>query len=206
MKFRLIPLPYTSATGSRRRAGIFGLLLFAAGAPALAPAGPARLTHVRQTPPPVENGSAERVAHLNPAQLLRLSLRLESRHVEEERKFLEELQTKGSPEYHHFLSAEEWARRFGPSEKDEQAVVDWAKSQGLTVTRRFPNRLAIAAEGPVSTVEHAFHITINLYQLGGKTFFSTDRDPEIPSSLAGIIQSVGGLDNLQVLHPLGKTE
>jgi kumamolisin len=146
------------------------------------------------------------VGHYHPAQLLRLTLGLRHPHLEEERRFLEELQTKGSPEFHHFLTAEEWTRRFGPSEQDEQAVVDWAKSQGLTVTHRFPNRLLVDVEGSVSTIEHAFHITINSYQLGSKSFFSTDRDPEIPSRLTPIIQSVGGLNNLEVLHPAGKSK
>jgi kumamolisin len=163
-------------------------------------------THLRQTPIPVENGSAQLIEHYHPAQLLRLTLGLRHPHMDEERQFLEDLQTKGSPDFHHFLSPEEWTERFGPSRQDEQAVVDWARSQGLTVTHRFPNRLLVDVEGSVSTIEKAFHITINLYQLGSKSFFSTDRDPEIPSHLSRIIQSVGGLNNLQVLRPAGRSK
>ena len=47
-------------------------------------------------------------------------------------------------------------RRFSPSAADEQAVLDWAKSQGLTVTQRFPNRMLVNLEAPVARLEKAF--------------------------------------------------
>ena len=136
--------------------------------------------------------------------MLRLTLGLQPPHVEEERQFLESLETKGSHDFHQFLSAEEWTKRFDPSVEDEQAVVDWANSQGLTVSRRFPNRLIVDVEAPVAAVEKAFNVTINSYQLDTKTFFSNDRDPQIPSNLTNILHSVGGLNNLEVLHPANR--
>jgi hypothetical protein len=156
------------------------------------------------TPPAVVNGSAKLVQHYNPSQMLRLTLGLQPPHMTEEKQFLEDLQTKGSPDFHHFLSPEEWSKRFDPSEQDEQAVVDWAKAHSLNVTHRFSNRLLVDVEGPASTIEKAFNVTINLYQLDTKSGYANDRDPEIPSSLTGIIQSVGGLNNLQVLRPANK--
>jgi hypothetical protein len=133
--------------------------------------------------------------------MLRLVIGLKPPNMEQEEQFLREIQTKGSPEFHHFLTPEEWSKRFDPSEEDEQAVVDWAKAQGLTVTHRFPNRLLVDVEGPVATIERALNLTINTYQLGAKSFFSADRDPEIPSRLSQVVQSVGGLNSLQVLSP-----
>jgi len=160
---------------------------------------------VRETPPQVLDGTATLVQHYNPNQMLRLAIGLQPPHQDQERQFLQELGTKGSPEFHHFLTAEEWSKRFDPSPEDEQAVVDWAKSQGLNVTHRFPNRLIVDVEGPVSTIEKAFGLTMNVYQLGAKSFFSADRDPVIAASLTNVIQSVGGLNNLQVLHPANKS-
>ena len=159
---------------------------------------------VRETPPQVLDGSATLVQHYNSNQMLRLAIGLQPPHPDEERQFLEEIAKKDSPEFHHFLTAEEWSQRFGPSADDEQAVVDWAKSQGLNVTNRFPNRLIVDIEAPVSTIEKAFGLTINQYQLGAKSFFSSDRDPVIPSHLTNVVQSVGGLNSLQVLRPAGK--
>jgi hypothetical protein len=36
-------------------------------------------------------------------------------------------------------------------------VVDWAKSQGLSITYRFPNRLLVDAESTAATIEKALN-------------------------------------------------
>jgi hypothetical protein len=159
----------------------------------------------RQTPPSVADGTAKLVEHYNPSQMLRLVIGLRPPHPDEEEQFLRDLQDKTSPNFHHFLTAQEWNARFAPSVQDEQAVVDWAQSQGLTVTQRYPNRLMVNVEAPAGDIERALHVTINHYQQGAKVFFSNDRDPVIPSNLAGVVQSVGGLNSLQVLHPSNKS-
>lgn len=156
------------------------------------------------TPKTVQNGTATLAGHYDPNKMLRLTIGLQPPHVEEERQFLESLQTKRSHDYHQFLSAEEWTRRFDPSVEDEQAVVDWLTAQGLTVTQRFPNRLLVGVEGTAGTIEKAFGVTLNSYQVGTKTVRSNDRDPQIPSNLANIIHSVGGLNNLEMMHPANK--
>jgi hypothetical protein len=158
---------------------------------------------VRETPRQVRNGSAQLVQHYS-GQMLRLVIGIKHPNMEQEEQFLVQLQTKGSPEFHHFLTADEWNTRFGPSESDEQAVVDWAKSQGLTITHRFPNRLLVDVEGPVATIEKAFGLSINSYLVDGQSRFSNDRDPAIPASLSGVIQSVGGLNNVLRMEPVNK--
>jgi YVTN family beta-propeller protein len=156
------------------------------------------------TPPRVLDGTAKLVGHFNPSQMLRLVFGVHPPHMAEEEQFLIDLHTKGSPQFHHFLTAEEWDARFAPSTEDEQAVVDWAEGQGFTVTHRYPNRLLVDVEAPVATTERAFDVTINSYQLGASFFFSNDRDPLLPVSLLSIIHSVDGLNNLQVMHSVMK--
>ncbi len=163
-----------------------------------------RTTFEPETLREVQNGTATLVEHYNPNQMLRLTLGLQPPHVAEERQFLDELQTVGKKQYHQFLTSEEWTRRFDPSVEEEQAVVDWATAQGLTVTHRFPNRLIVDVEGTSATIEKAFNVTMNRYQVGAKTFFANDRDPVVPSNLQGIIRSVGGLQNLQTMRPANK--
>jgi hypothetical protein len=154
-----------------------------------------------QTPPPVLDGTAKLVQPANTSQTLRIVLGMERPHAAEEEQFLRDLHTKGSKDYRHFLTAEEWNARFGPSKQNEQAVVDWAKSQGLTVTARFPHRLLVAVEGPVKLLQNAFNVTINNYQIGNEVHFSNDRDPQITGSTSGLVHSVTGLNDIQVLQP-----
>ena len=204
---RLFPLSLVPSPDWKSLVAVILLLMVATGfssRPAMAQA-PDMTRLTGHTPNVVMDGTAKLVGHYNPNQMLRLVIGLQPPHMAEEEQFLEELQTKGSPQFHHFLTAEEWNARFAPSAQDEQAVVDWATAQGLTPTYRYPNRLLVDVEAPIAMIEKAFNVTINSYQLDATTTsFSNDRDPAIPASLAGIIHSVGGLNNLQVLRPANK--
>lgn len=153
------------------------------------------------TPIEVLNGSATLVGSFDPNQMLRVVIGLQPPNWAEEQQFLEELHTPGSPNFLKFLTQDEWNARFSPSVQDEQAVVDWATSQGLQVAHRYPNRLTVSLVGTAAALQKAFAVQINNYQLGTTTFFSNDHDPVIPASLATIVRSVSGLNSLQVLHP-----
>ena len=155
------------------------------------------------TPHEVREGAALAVGHYNPGQKLRLALNIQPPHLAEEDQFIRDLVTKGSPSFHHFLTQDEWNARFAPSAADEQAVVSWAQTVGLTVTKRYPNRLLVDVEGNVDTIERAFGVTINNYQVRGEVDFSNDRDPVIPAHLSGIISGIAGLNSIERVHRVG---
>lgn len=153
-----------------------------------------------QTPAAVQNGKAQLLGQYDPGQKLRLVFGLQPPHLQEEEQFLRELQDRDSPLFHKYLSAEEWNERFAPSVQDEQALVDWATSQGLTITQRYPNRLLVDVEATVAVIQKAFGVNINRYQVGGAAFYSNDRDPSIPASLAVTVHSLLGLNSVEVMH------
>ncbi|MGD0359829.1 MAG: protease pro-enzyme activation domain-containing protein [Bryobacteraceae bacterium] len=150
-------------------------------------------------PPAVVKGTAVAAGSFSSTQMLRLVFGLQHPHMAEEEQFLVDLNTKGSPEYRHFLTADEWNARFSPSPQDEQAVVDWAQAQGFTITNRFANRLLVDVEAPVSVIERALAVKINSYAMGGASHYSNDRNPVVPAALSHIVHSVGGLNNIQVM-------
>ena len=152
-------------------------------------------------PKQVEDGTAIMAGHYNSEQMIRLTIGLQTPHPAEEEQFLQELQIKSSPQFHKYLTADQWNARFAPSVQDEQAVVNWAQSQGLTVTHRFPHRLLVDVEGTMGTIEKALSVTMNSYQIGTASYFSNDRNPQIPASLNGIVHDIEGLNNIQVMHP-----
>ncbi len=160
-----------------------------------------------QTPAAVITHSARLVGPYDQTQKLRVTFGLKPPKVEEERRLIEEIYREGSPQFHKFLTAKEWNDRFAPSAADEEAVVHWATSQGLRVTRRFPNRLVVDTEAPVAQIQRVLGVNINRYQWNGATVFSNDRDPVIPAQLAGIVGSVAGLNSMEVMLPhAGATE
>ncbi|MGA3080108.1 MAG: Ig-like domain repeat protein, partial [Terracidiphilus sp.] len=154
----------------------------------------------KHTAPQVLDGSAVRVGHYSPEKMLRLVLAIKPPHMAEEEQFLKDLQTKGSPNFHKFLTPEEWNARFAPSAEDERKVVDWAVSQGFTVTNRYNHRLIVDVEAPAGVIENAFGVTINNYQYRDEIDFANDMDPMLPTSLSGIVYNVQGLNNIQREH------
>ena len=159
-----------------------------------------QMVTIPQVPLAVQDGSAHYLGPYDPQQMLRLDIILKPPHMEEETEFLRELQDPQSPEFRQFLSASEWNARFAPSAGNEQAVVTWAQTQGLTITRRYPNRLVVALEAPVATIQKAFDVAINSYRIETDAYFSNDHDPAIPASLGNIVLTVGGLNNIEVAH------
>ena len=153
------------------------------------------------TPKQVQSGEAKLVGPYNPSSMLRLAISIKAPKMAEEEQFLKELQDKNSPNFHKYLTPAQWNARFAPAQQDEQAVVDWATSKGFTITARYPNRLMVNVEGTVDTIQKAFNITINHYQVNGQVEFSNDRDPEIPENLQGIVQFVDGLNSIVRMRP-----
>ena len=52
------------------------------------------------------------------------------------KKMLDQQQDKSSPNYHHWLSPEQFGEQFGPSTQDVQAVTTWLQSHGFEVSLR----------------------------------------------------------------------
>ncbi|HTI98743.1 MAG TPA: protease pro-enzyme activation domain-containing protein [Dongiaceae bacterium] len=115
--------------------------------------------------------------------------------------FLKDVYDPSSPNYRHFLSTAEFASRFGPSEADYQAVMDFAQSHGLTVKKIYANRMVVDVTGPAANVENAFGVTLRVYPRPAEkgTFYAPDTAPSVPASLP--ILDVSGLSSYSRPHP-----
>ena len=87
--------------------------------------------HVR---PAVASGQAAQVGVLPSTQRLNLAIMLPLRNQGELTAFLTRLYDSSSPDYHQFLTVAQFTEQFGPTQQDYQAVVAFAKANGLTVT------------------------------------------------------------------------
>jgi kumamolisin len=137
--------------------------------------------------------------------MMRLVFALQPPHLAEEKQFVQDVQTKGNPLFHRFLTQAEWIARFAPAAEDQQAVVDWAQSEGFTITNRYPNRMLVNVEAPVGTIEKALQVQINNYLTGQETFYSNDRSPSIPAHLSAIVQEILGMNSLAIFQPMNGT-
>ena len=147
------------------------------------------------------------VARLKPAgrldaeRHLRLAISLPLRNQQALADLLRQLQDPASQHYHKYLTPTQFARRFGPSERDYAAVAAFAQAHGLAVTRKHPNRVIMDVEGAVPDIETAFHFTMRTYRhpREHRQFYAPDADPalDLPVPVLGI----SGLDNYEPPRP-----
>ena len=126
---------------------------------------------------------------------LQLALELPLRNTDALTNLLQQIYDPSSPNYHHYLSTEEFTEQFGPTEEDYQKVKDFATANGLTISATHPNRMVLDVTGKASDVERAFSVTLRTYHhpTESRDFYAPNVDPSVPVTLP--IQEVGGLDN-----------
>jgi len=109
--------------------------------------------------------------------------------------FLAEQQSQSSPNYHQWLTPEQFADRFGLSGSDLQKVSGWLSSQGFSVNQVARGRHWITFSGTAAQVGSALHTEIHRYVSNGESHIANSTDPSIPAALAGVVSGFTGLND-----------
>ena len=115
--------------------------------------------------------------------------------------FLAEQRNPGSPDYHRWLTPEQFGERFGLSSGDLAKVKAWLESQRLTVHDIARGHHWITFSGTAGTVGRAFHTSIHRYRVGGKLHYANATAPSIPAAFEKVVAGVAGLHDF-VPQPL----
>ncbi len=110
------------------------------------------------------------------------------------RKLLDEQQSKGSPNYHRWLTPTQFGEQFGPSDGDMQTITLWLQSHGFQVGST-KGRSVLEFSGSASQVKEAFHTTIHKYIVKGEQHWANASDPSIPTALMPAVAGVLTLHN-----------
>src|SRR5207247_10855183 len=113
-------------------------------------------------------------------------------------KLVEEQQNPASPNYHKWLTSEEFAGRFGLSANDADQIVSWLQSQGFTVNEVAKTRRWVTLPGQARHVESAFQTTIHQYTVDGGTFYANASDPQVPAAFADVVSGFRSLNNFRL--------
>jgi subtilase family serine protease len=144
--------------------------------------------------------TAEPLNDALPSESLRMSATLQLQHGDELDELIVAQQRPGSPEYHRWLSPEEFAARFGPAADTYEALAAWLRGQGFTV-RTWPSRTRIDFSGAVGAVETAFRVRMNSYRRGGRRALANATPPLLPARFAASVQAVR-LSTFRFAEPL----
>jgi len=93
---------------------------------------------------PKANPANDRGAVANDFPMEHMLLQLKRSPEQEQalQQFIDGLNTRGSPNFHHWLTAQEFGERFGLARPDLEAVTSWLESHGFRVNVVLPQRHA----------------------------------------------------------------
>jgi Pro-kumamolisin, activation domain/S-layer homology domain len=115
-------------------------------------------------------------------------------------------QDRLSPDYHRWLTPEQFCDRFGVAQADINAVRQWLEKEGFNVEEIARSRTFIRFSGTASQVKGSFGAEIHLFSVRGKKHFAPASSISIPTALGPLVREVRNLDNFhpQAPRPVAK--
>jgi len=110
----------------------------------------------------------------------------------------EQQRNPASPNYHQWLTPEQYANRFGMSQADLDKVAAWLKSQGFTVDGASRSRTRLSFSGTVAQVESAFQTEFHQYKVDGEVHLANSTEPSVPSALGGIVAGLWKINDFRL--------
>ncbi|MGO8794178.1 MAG: protease pro-enzyme activation domain-containing protein [Candidatus Sulfotelmatobacter sp.] len=149
----------------------------------------------KRAKPKYDQGRLSGSFHLNQVTLLTLPTQAQQQAL---RLLVAEQQDPKSPNFHKWITPEQYADRFGLSPNDVKNISAWLQSQGLTVVSVARGRNWIVFSGTAAQIQTAFRTEIHNYNVNGEIHFANAVVPSIPAALSGIVAGLRGLDDF---HP-----
>jgi Pro-kumamolisin, activation domain len=109
--------------------------------------------------------------------------------------FMAEQLDRSSPEYHHWLTPQEFGQMYGPAQQDIDVITKWLGSHGFQVENVGAGRTTIQFSGNAGQVQAAFHTTIHQYVVKGAQHWANSSDPSIPTALTPVVAGIRSLHN-----------
>src|ERR1700728_4716222 len=108
---------------------------------------------------------------------------------------LAQQQDRSSPNYHKWLTPQEFGEQFGASESDIQKITGWLQSHGFQIDKVANGRNVIQFSGNAAQVQSAFHTAIHSYTIDSKQHWANASYPSIPAALTPAVTGVASLNN-----------
>jgi hypothetical protein len=106
-----------------------------------------------------------------------------------------------SSNYHKYLTPQQFADKFGPTDEDYRILIQFANANGLVVTHKHLNHALLDVNASVADVERAFHLNLKVFRhpTEARTFYAPDTEPSMDLPIS--VKFVGGLDNFVLPQP-----
>ena len=114
------------------------------------------------------------------------------------KQYIDDLHNAQSPNYHQWLTAEQFAAHYGVALEDVATVTGWLTSHGFKVEGVQGSGLVVDFSGTAGQVRSAYHTEIHNLEVNGKSHFANMSDPQIPAALEPVVTGIVSLHNF---HP-----
>jgi subtilase family serine protease len=125
---------------------------------------------------------------------MRFDLNLKLRNAAGAQKFVRQVSSPGSKQFHKYLTDKQWVARYGPTSASLAKAEAWLRSQGFKVALVPKTHLYVAASGSVAKVEKAFGVTLGYYKVNGHKVLLAKSALSIPGSLASAVTGAAGVN------------
>jgi subtilase family serine protease len=146
------------------------------------------------------------VAETFPMEHMLLQLRRPPAQERALEQFIDELHTKKSPNFHHWIDARKFGERFGPPTQELDVITRWLESHGFRVNVVYPSRMVIDFSGTAGQVRRTFATEIHHLDVKGEKHIGNMSDPRIPVALTSAVLGIVSLHDFrpQPMHKMHK--
>ncbi|HEX4489279.1 MAG TPA: S53 family peptidase, partial [Terriglobales bacterium] len=106
-----------------------------------------------------------------------------------------QLQDPHSPNFHNWLTPQQYADRFGMTQSDVNKVTRWLQSHGLHVDRVATSRNQIYFSGTAAQIQTALHTQLHQFSENGENHFANATEAALPSAIADTVLAIRNLNN-----------
>jgi len=158
------------------------------------------------TPKPIDRGLLTAESAATP---ISITIALHLRDLNEAENLLKSLHTPGDPQFHQFLTTNQFVARFAPSEADVAKVIAALAKYGLAAQRTTATTLKVT--GLPADMERAFSVSLHSYEVPpqdnvpGYAFHAPLPPATIPAEISASVAAVVGLDSRPSLRPASRT-
>lgn len=132
-----------------------------------------------------------------PMQRMLLMLQRSAEQESSLQQLMSEQYDKSSPNFHKWITPEEFGQKFGPADSDIEAVTSWLTKQGFQVAKVSKGKLAIEFSGTAAQLRSAFHTEIHKFVVNGESHWANANEPQMPAALAPVVAGFASLHDFQ---------
>jgi subtilase family serine protease len=106
-----------------------------------------------------------------------------------------------SPLYRHPLSPDAWISQFAPSRADSNSLVNYLKSQGVTIISVPKSREYVVFRGTADQLNSIFNASLKTYNYGGRQLVAPSTAPSLPTAIGSLVSAVSIDQGRFLTHP-----